>query len=497
MDTIKKSLSEVSGRFIDLCLLLFAIFGSTSTLFTFFRDYPNFISPFTWLRVIISGAIFLFYFLRKRFSNQFKAVIVFSLMLILYVIGNISFGIFAPSKVFIVFGPSVILLIANFRQALIWAIGMSALYFLVGLGFIFGKIDYTIPPSVLWSSYGQWLGDLTILLGESIALIIMLDWFQKGIKNSISSIESQNTELQKKKSEINFLNNNLEHILRERTQNLELLNQKIFDENKLLKSQNEEIQLKKEELKKKEDQVGRLRQQLIVSERLSTLGMLTAGVSHEIKNPLNYLKGSAQLLRTRPQFSEDNVTNKKLLEIIENGVERIKKVVDSLNQFDRQSNQKEEETDILKIIENCLGVMQHQLTTDIALLFEKEFVSIVILANQDKLHQTVMNVLQNAKEAIRGKGTIQISTLVGRDSLILEIADSGEGIPDESLNLITDPFFTTKDPQNHTGLGLYQAQQTMNELRGSLRIISESDSGTVVRLIFPKPVRVIKNGTAQ
>jgi len=117
----------------------------------------------------------------------------------------------------------------------------------------------------------------------------------------------------------------------------------------------------------------------------------------------------------------------------------------------------------------------------------KEFTNeqFAIIGNEGKLHQAILNILTNSIHAIEKKGTINISTSIVKQMIVLTVIDSGHGIDKEDLNKIFDPFFTTKEPGEGTGLGLSITYQILKELNGTIEYNSEKGKGTTAIISIP------------
>jgi signal transduction histidine kinase len=259
----------------------------------------------------------------------------------------------------------------------------------------------------------------------------------------------------------------------------------------LLAHQNHLEQLVAERTKELEDTVKHLqstRFQLIQAEKNASLGVMTAGVAHEINNPLNYILGGYNGLKTllvEPHSESEDVQT--LLNSVKTGVERIDSIVSSLHQFSNTSETVLTDCDIHETIEHCLTILAGSFSNKVTI--KKNFYenTLVTKGNNGQLHQVFLNLLTNAEQAITGKGTITISTKVIGQQIQVEIADDGIGIPKNVLPKIMDPFFTTKSPGKGTGLGLSIAYSIIEKHNGSLKITSSSDVGTTALVSLPTP----------
>ncbi|MEQ8705390.1 MAG: PAS domain-containing protein [Phaeodactylibacter sp.] len=236
------------------------------------------------------------------------------------------------------------------------------------------------------------------------------------------------------------------------------------------------------------DQLKAAQAQLIQSEKMASLGILTAGVAHELNNPLNYIVGGYTAIHNH--LNEDEVLDKaeieEYLDWIKTGADRATKIVKSLNLFSRSNEDNTEVCDIHQIIDDCLLMLQNKFKDRITITKEYTGTPAEVPGNNGKLHQALLNLLANAMDAISEKGEITIETSSQKDRLNIIISDNGCGIPEGNLKKVMDPFFTTKPPGVGTGLGLSITHSIIQEHQGSLTMQSTPDAGTQVKISLPK-----------
>jgi len=260
---------------------------------------------------------------------------------------------------------------------------------------------------------------------------------------------------------------------------LEISNELIIENEELLIKQNNELNNAFLQLKEAQNQ-------LIHSEKMASLGILTAGVAHEINNPLNFIQGGYNGLE-RYFLEQDDPDEKilKLLNYIKIGINRSSAIVSGLNQFSRNNLDNDENCDIHKVLENCLLILNHIIEDKIEIIKNYTPEKVAILGNTGRLHQVFLNVLNNACQAIKQSGTITIRTSVKNNRCIVAVADTGKGIDKKNISKVTDPFFTTKSPGESTGLGLSISYSIIKEHNGTMEFISEKGAGTTVTITFP------------
>ncbi len=296
----------------------------------------------------------------------------------------------------------------------------------------------------------------------------------------LQTISRDITEKKLAEKELEKYRNHLEMLVKERTEELQATNEE-------LSATNEELYSQREELETTLHKLQNAQRQLINSEKMASLGVLAAGVAHEINNPLNFIHGGVTAIET---FIKENLSDKlddltPLVEIVNTGVELASSIVSSLNHYSRRDDFKIQQCDIHKIIDNCLLILNNKLKNKVRV--EKDFYAgfFILNCNEGKIHQALLNILSNSIDAIADKGTISISTEVLEKTFTLSISDDGCGISNENLSKVTDPFFTTKDPGKGTGLGLSISQNIIEEHRGTLDIQSVFGKGTQVIIKLP------------
>lgn len=243
---------------------------------------------------------------------------------------------------------------------------------------------------------------------------------------------------------------------------------------------NKELQRNNEELKKTQ-------KLLITSEKMASLGVLAAGVGHEINNPLNFIKNGIEALARKVEQNSD-IKDEEMdayFKIINEGVDRATNIVKSLSHFSRKGLEGDERCNIHEIIENCLLILNNKIRNKIRVSTNFTSQGAEVKGNEGRLHQAMMNIIANAEQAIKEEGTIEITTLKKEDHFEIWVEDDGEGIPEENLMKISDPFFTTKAPGEGTGLGLFITFSIIEEHNGHIDVKSDGDRGTKFTITLP------------
>ena len=261
-----------------------------------------------------------------------------------------------------------------------------------------------------------------------------------------------------------------------------------------------------------------LEAQLAQAEKLSSIGLLAAGVAHEVNTPLAVISSYAQMLTKQLRArggdggsmqngahgsgeangSSDLVRLAPLLDKITQQTFRASEIVNGLLNFSRTSAAEFRETDVNAIIRDTLTLLEHQFKTSrVRLAVQLGSDLPLIHGNAGKLQQVFLNLFLNAKDAMAEGGTLEIATHCA-ECLTVSIKDSGSGIAPEHVQRIYDPFFTTKTAvkegqRRGTGLGLAVTYGIMQEHAGKIRVESQPGSGTTFALEFPlkgKPAHV-------
>lgn len=279
---------------------------------------------------------------------------------------------------------------------------------------------------------------------------------------------------------------NLEKLIEHQTESLKNAYLDLKNTNSILSEQNEVINSKNKELEETLKNLKQTQTKLVQTYKMASLGVLTAGIAHEINNPLNYIKGA--YVGLNDYYSNNNLKNEDitfLLESIKVGLDKTKNIVDGLNQFSRTNKSFDESCNIHNIIDNCLTMLSNQYKYKVDITQDYQAKTSSILGNNGRLHQVFNNILRNAIQAIDESGIINIKTFNEDGFIVINIIDNGQGISKKNLDQITDPFFTTKDPGEGTGLGLSISYSIVQEHKGFITFDSELQKGTTVTLKFP------------
>jgi two-component system, NtrC family, sensor kinase len=238
-----------------------------------------------------------------------------------------------------------------------------------------------------------------------------------------------------------------------------------------------------------------LESQLSQAEKLSSIGLLAAGVAHEVNTPLAVISSYAQMLSKQVNSDPKKA---ELLEKITKQTFRASEIVNSLLNFSRTSSSEFNNVDLNRVIQDTLTLLEHQFkTARIHVAADLHPGLPPILGNTGKLQQVFLNLFLNAKDAMPAGGTLSITTGNGHN-VSVTVADTGSGIAQEHIHRIYDPFFTTKNKQpksgnsGGTGLGLSVTYGIIQEHAGKIHVASAPGQGTTFTMEFPM-VRKVAN----
>jgi PAS domain S-box-containing protein len=230
-----------------------------------------------------------------------------------------------------------------------------------------------------------------------------------------------------------------------------------------------------------------LEAQLSQADKLSSIGLLAAGVAHEVNTPLAVISSYTQLLAKQLQADAPKAA---LLEKITKQTFRASEIVSNLLNFSRTTGTELTEISLNKVIGDTLALLEHQFkVAHIEVKPDLHEDLPPILGNAGRLQQVFLNLFLNAKDAMNGGGVLNVATLNG-DFVSVRVSDTGSGIAQENIQKIYDPFFTTKTSPAEgqtrgTGLGLSVTYGIIQEHAGSIRVESRPGEGTTFTLDFP------------
>ena len=277
------------------------------------------------------------------------------------------------------------------------------------------------------------------------------------------------------------------------------------------------------DFKNMQDALKELRRQLLQLEKLASIGQLTAGVAHEINNPVGFISNNVEMLRQyvvsyidilkivenlKKSIEQNNMESAKsivaemskfeeeinldymindadkLLEHTQRGIDRIQKVVMGLRTFARRDNEIMEMADVEAVLESIINIVWNEIKYKAEL--KKEYGKIPpVKCNSQELGQVFINLLANAAQSITDKGEITVKTYVNANHACIAIRDTGCGIAPEDIKKIFTPFYTTKQAGQGTGLGLSVSYDIIKQHGGDILINSQPGRGTTFTVLLP------------
>lgn len=277
-------------------------------------------------------------------------------------------------------------------------------------------------------------------------------------------------------------------------------------ENAELRRVPEELRRSHAELESAYAQLRSAQAELVSTAKMASLGMLVAGVAHELNTPLGALHSNRDVLQRALQrlanILADEVVEPGELEELRRivraidgilavdgmAVERMVHLVSSLRRFGRPDRAEVDVVDLREGIESTLLLLRHEMQDRVTVVREYgEVPPVQCYPNQ--INQLFMNLLLNATQAIRESGVITIRTWAAEDAAVIEIRDTGIGIPPENLDRIFEPGFTTKGGRVGMGLGLLISRQTVEQHGGHLHVRSAVGEGTTFTIFLPLRLR--------
>jgi len=359
----------------------------------------------------------------------------------------------------------------------------------------------------------QFRNYVMVLFGLVIILVIV-------ILNRYFIKKKSNIDLQNKNKEIESQKKKLENLfvsLRIKNDELSQQNEEIITQKDHLSMLNNELEKQKYELNNTLNELTQAQTHLVQSEKMASLGQLTAGVAHELNNPINFISASIKPLQRNVEdllgllekydavIEKSNLSGEfgeveeikesldldytvketqNLFKGIVEGSSRSMQIVKDLRTFSRMDENEFKPVDIHDGIDSTLLLLHHKMQNRISV--DKKYGKIPhVECLPGKLNQVFMNILTNSILAIEDKGEITIETSSIKDRVKISIKDNGKGMPPEVRDHIFEPFFTTRTVGEGTGLGLSISYSIIEEHQGVIEVYSKEGEGTEFIIILP------------
>ncbi|MFK7872550.1 MAG: ATP-binding protein [Oligoflexales bacterium] len=236
-------------------------------------------------------------------------------------------------------------------------------------------------------------------------------------------------------------------------------------------------------------EVASLKSQLHEQSKLASIGELSAGIIHDIRNPLSIITSYNHFLKKAIENNDANLLE-KIPEKIDKAAKHIARLTTHLQQFMRQEVRPIEEVELSEMLDNCLLIVENRIKASGAFLTNNTLEkSICFWARSDKIEQVIINLISNAADALKDseihEKKITLDAKTADDKVLIQVIDNGPGIKQEHLEQIFQAFFTTKDKEQGTGLGLSICRGIIEEEQGSLDVESTVGEGTTFTLTLP------------
>ncbi len=220
---------------------------------------------------------------------------------------------------------------------------------------------------------------------------------------------------------------------------------------------------------------------LLQAEKLASLGILAAGVAHEINNPLGGLFNCVDMLEER---GEDNDFRQRYLELLKDGLSSIENTVGKLLWMSRKGEKIPQDIDVKLALSDAFGLIKYKLKKSNISYNENIEAGLTVKLDPNDLQQALINLMINAVQSMTEGGILTINAFCKGSKVILEVSDTGEGIEKKDTSRIFDPFYTTKPPGEGTGLGLWLTYEIVSSYGGEITVTSRKKEGTTFSVKF-------------
>lgn len=459
---------------INYSLLIGGVFGAIAFLTSdiFVNDISLNIYDLSELFIILL-CLFTWIF-RNKIPFKLKLYMIIFLVFYLSLSGLYNNAYLSHNSILVLFIPFFSYLGIGKKPSIllitIFTLGYFSFYFLYKTEVL--SLNFAYDERILKANH--WINRYLMFVIVSTTIVIMINAFNKYFIALITKLNKNQQELIQHRDHLSTLVNN-------KTQELRNVNEELL-------STNEELSATLKYLK--DTQV-----KLIQSEKMASLGTLTAGIAHEINNPLNFITGGLNILnhvkdeiKVTSQLSPDIESRLDFsIKTIDLGLERSINIVNGLMTFSFNGKSNLIESDIHKIINSTLLFLKSKMANKIEIVKNFSLQGFLRLY-PEKMHQILLNILDNAIFATLNQDfyppRININTFTQGNSAVIQIVNTGPAIKEENIGQLFDPFFTTKEPGKGTGLGLSICYTLIKEHKGDITI-ENTESGVCFNIKIP------------
>lgn len=520
MKNLQLQFKDLQNKIIDRIIYIGAILSSLMLILIFIRDSGKLMQYFHWTQLVFTILLVSFGIFSQKVSFTIKMTLIIMGGIIIFSGSMFNLGYLSIAKIYIVTTAVLTSYLLSFRASLVILSIFAALYALFSYLSLSGIAGQNVDYQGYVSDPSTFITEGSILIGSGLLLLIIgrKVIIQKLLDNH-EIIQNQNKKLILSSEELIKHKNELEIRVKERTREVSLLNEELLATNEELITSNEELRVTNDILLDQrhqlEELVNELRQtqeKLVQSEKMASIGTLTAGIAHEINNPINFINtgvtgleyiidditeqlnglkkecksDNEQIIDIQSQVEEIISDLPALMGSVKDGIGSVTNIVKGLRTFSRLDNENKVRANVNDLIESTLAILKNQYKNRINV---KKILSPMqpVECYPGRLSQVFLNIINNAIQAIPKDGEIVIRTQINEklNFIIVSIKDDGVGIPKEILNRVFDPFFTTKEVGKGTGLGLSIAHGIIEEHAGEIDVKSNSQFGTEFLIKLP------------
>lgn len=258
-----------------------------------------------------------------------------------------------------------------------------------------------------------------------------------------------------------------------------------------VEEQREELERRNDELVTTLQQLRETETQLFQSEKLASLGRMSAGIIHEINNPLNFANQALFVLKKKGKFmpEEQRESFERIVADIKEGIGRVSTIASDLRSFSHADTGAYEPVNLAELVQNAERLMMKELKDSDVTLFAELAADAMVVGDRNQIIQVLINLIQNAVHALQGREQprIDICAEESAERVFITVRDNGCGIPADNIAKVFDPFFTTKDVGEGMGMGLSVCFRMITQMGGTIEVASSVGEWTQFTLSFTKP----------